>query len=535
MPGSWKASRRDLLVGAGVSVVWFSPAAAAQDAIFVMTEIASGKGQGRVDGPILEFRGIPYGAPTGGRNRYMPPQAPAKWTGVRDCFAGGDAAPQEMSDFRSDYFAITQWDRKLGGGMSEDCLSLDVWTPSVDRSAKKAVLVSFHGGRFSGGSGNAQLYEGKFLALFGDVVVVTVNHRLSSFGYLNLEGLGAPDRFKYAGVAGMLDLVAALRWVRENIESFGGDPSRVMIFGDSGGGSKTSVMMGMPGAAGLFHRAAVQSGSLLRLQSQAAATAIARDTLNHLGIAASNISDIQKLSWKQILAAQSVVGSKRFGPVVGTDAIPEHPFDPTASKYSANVPLIVSTCLEDMGIGAPDYDLDEAGLLSHLEQRFPKRGAEILALYRRRSPGARPFFIQAQAVTDATSRPVAETQALRKAALPGGAPAWMYEWDWRTPAYGGEFGAVHGGDIPASFHSYRDAFFAGGASGKLMADRLASAWVAFAKTGDPNCPILPHWPAFEPVHRATMIFDDDTRVEDDPRGEIRAYWEAHPASAAVAG
>jgi para-nitrobenzyl esterase len=520
-------SRRQVMIGlAGMAS---APAAArAQGGLFRTVETSHGRVEGLAQGGVVEFKGIPYGAPTGGRNRFMPPQAPARWTGVRECHAAGQAAPQAPADFTDPYIQITQWDRNFGGGgVGEDCLSLSVWTPSVDRGAKRAVMVSLHGGGFYGGSGNAQLYDGKFLAAYGDVVVVTVNHRLGSFGHTYLAGVGAPDRFRYAGVAGILDLVAALQWVRENIEGFGGDPGRVMIFGDSGGGRKTSILMGAPSAKGLFHRAAVQSGSVLRLQTEAEGAQLAEELLRELGINKSKIGDLQTLPWKRILEAQIAVGARRFMPSLGTAAIPDHPFDPKASELSADVPLIVSTCLEDAGIRTRAFDLDEAGLRADLEKRFPGRASDIIALYRRRDPGARPFFIQAQVLTDTDDRPRAQAQALRKAAL-GRAPAYMYEWRWRTPVFGGEMGAIHGCDVPASFHSYRDAFFAGSARGKVMADRLATAWVAFAKTGDPNNSLIPHWPAFEPQHRSTMVFDDDTRVEDDPRAELRAYWDANP-------
>src|SRR5471032_983381 len=187
--------------------------------IFQVADTATGKVQGIANGPVWEFKGIPYGAPTGGKNRFMPPQKPAPWKGVRECFAFMPVCPQTQADIRGEYGQLIMWDRQVGG-MGEDCLSLNVWTTSTDRAAKKAVMVSFHGGGFSTGSGNAPGFDGKSLAYYGDVVVVCINHRLASFGYTDLVGAGAPEAFKYAGVCGALDMVASLQWVRDNIENF---------------------------------------------------------------------------------------------------------------------------------------------------------------------------------------------------------------------------------------------------------------------------------------------------------------------------
>ncbi|HEY0436071.1 MAG TPA: carboxylesterase family protein, partial [Phenylobacterium sp.] len=493
--------------------------------IFQVTEIATGKVQGIANGPVWEFRGIPYGAPTGGKNRFMPPQKPAAWKGVRECFAYTSVCPQTQADIRGEYGQLIMWDRQVGG-MGEDCLSLNVWTPNVDRSSKRPVFVSFHGGGFATGSGNAPGFDGKNLAYYADAVVVCVNHRLASFGYTNLVGAGAPDAFRYAGVAGVMDLVASLQWVRDNIESFGGDPSRVMIFGQSGGGAKTSTVLAMPPAKGLFHRAAVQSGSALRLVTPEAGAATAEKFLKQLGIGKANMGDLQKVSWQQVLEAQTASGGN-FSPVIGTDALPRHPFDPTAPPESANVPVIVSTTLEDAALALTNFNLTEDGLRALFDQRWPGKGKELVALYRRYDPGATPFLIQAQAFTDSGARRSAYAQAARKAAL-GGAPAYVYQWNWRTPAYDGQFGAVHGIDVSASFHSYRDGFFAGSTQGKKMADRLASTWAAFVRTGDPNNGHIPPWKPYSDGQRNVMLFDNDTRQEVNPRAEIRAYWDANP-------
>ena len=233
--------------------------------VFSDVETTYGVVQGVSAGPVVSFKGIPYAASTSGAGRFMPPQKPEAWTGVREASAPSVVCPQQPADPRGDYARTIYWDVNVGG-YGEDCLSLNIWTPAAD-DAKRPVLVSFHGGGFAAGSGNNVGYDGAELALWGDVVVVTVNHRLASFGYTYLAGVGAPEEFRYAGVCGLLDLVASLEWVQANIASFGGDPSRVMIFGQSGGGAKTSAVLAMPPARGLFSRAAVQSGSMLRASS----------------------------------------------------------------------------------------------------------------------------------------------------------------------------------------------------------------------------------------------------------------------------
>ncbi len=506
--------------------------------LFTVVETTYGKVQGIVNTGIREFKGIPYGASTTGKNRFMAPKKPSAWAGVRECFAYGQVCPQTPADLRSDYGMMIQWDQQPGG-FGEDCLVLNIWTPGVNDGVKRAVMVSFHGGGFATGSGNAPGYDGAQLAKFGDVVVVTVNHRLASFGYLHVADLEAPPEFAQAGVAGILDLVAALEWVRDNIEKFGGDPQKVMIFGQSGGGAKTSTILATPSAKGLFHCAAVQSGSSLRLSTREQATKRSEVLLTKLGITKNNFADLQKASWQQILEAQQSLGAGPggFSPVMDGSVLPHHPFDPVAPPESAEVPVMISTTLEEAALALTNFDLDDAGLKAMLNQRFNDKADQIYALYRNSSWNAKksPYLIQAQVLTDNGFRRSAITQAERKAAS-GKAPAYMYLWTYECPAFGGKFGAVHGTDVSASFNNYRDSIGGGGSpQQKTLWANFASAFVAFAKTGNPNCPKIPKWPAYDAAARATMVFDNDTRVENDPRGEIRKFWEQMPIPAGPLG
>jgi para-nitrobenzyl esterase len=490
--------------------------------VFVETDTVYGKVQGIQNAGVKEFKGVPYGASTAGRNRFMPPKKPASWKGVRECLAHGQISPQAPADLRSDYAMLIHWDYQPGG-MGEDCLNLNIWTPGLKDNAKRPVLVSFHGGGFTTGSGNAIGYDGAQLARFGNVVVVTVNHRLAALGYTQLADLGAPAEFSYAGCAGIMDLAASLEWVRDNIENFGGDPNNVMIFGQSGGGAKTSSILATPAAKGLFHRAAVQSGSMLKFVPRDRATMGTEALLKQLGIPKSRIADLQKISWQQLLEAQLAAGAGvGTGPVLDGKYLTHDPFDPTAPPESADIPLIVSTTLEDAALSLTNFNLSEADLKALIDKRYQTHGGDILAMYRKYYPEKSPYLIQAMMLTDAGFRRSAIRQAELKAAQGKGA-IYMYQWEWPTPAFGGRYGAVHGLDVSGSFREARE-----GNDAARVADELSSSWVAFARTGDPNNARIPPWATFDAKTRATMIFGTPTQLENDPRSEIRAFWEHMP-------
>lgn len=501
----------------------------AEDALFCVAETTAGRVQGLVTGPVRQFKAIPYGAPTGGRNRFMPPQKPPGWRGLRECFGYGPVSPQVPTAIENIYGQIIHYDLAVAqGGMGEDCLHLNVWTPGLRDGGKRPVLVSLHGGGFHISSGNGTMYDGAQLARHGNVVVVSVTHRLASFGFLDLVDVGTPAEFRHAGAAGIMDLVCALEWVRDNIENFGGDPNCVTIFGQSGGGWKTSVLLGTPAARGLFHRAAVQSGSQLRLQTREEAAAASWALLRKLGLSKSNVATIGDLPWQTLLAAQTAIGALAFGPVLDGDYFSHHPFDPEAPEESASIPLIVSTTLDDAGLFFNNFDLDEAGLEAALTARYGGMGGEILRLYRSKWPDKSPFLLQAQIVTDGGFRRYAYRQAEAKARQ-GHAPVYMYRWDSVSPAFGGRFGAVHASDVSASLANVRDAIIgAGTEQGVMLCEALSAAWLAFAATGDPNTHCLPSWPAFDATTRAVMILDNQTRVENDPHGDIRAFWNSMP-------
>jgi para-nitrobenzyl esterase len=335
-----------------------------------------------------------------------------------------------------------------------------------------------------------------------------------------------------------MDLVASLEWVRDNIERFGGDPSRVMIFGQSGGGAKTSVMLGNPAAKGLFHRAAVQSGSALKLATREESAKLSSALLARLGISPKNAAALRAVPWQDILTAQTAVSfaaGGQFSPVLDGTYFPHHPFDPVAPAESADVPIIVSTMMEDAALRLTNFDLDEKGLHDVVSRRYGDKADAIIAMYRKAWPNKTPYLIQAQIFTDSGFRRSAYAQCERKAAL-GKAPAYAYLWEWPSPGFNGKFGAVHGIDVSASFYNVRDPIVGvGNPEGIQMCKRHASSWVAFATTGDPNNAEVPHWPAYDATNRSTMIFDTNMRVENDPRGEMRNFWASMPPASGPAG
>jgi len=367
------------------------------------------------------------------------------------------------------------------------------------------------------------------------VVVISANHRLGCLGFLNLRDLGAPEEFAAAGSLGIRDLVLALEWVRDNAEAFGGDSSRVMVFGQSGGGWKTSVLLATPAARGLIHRAAVQSGSQLRLQTREESAQFSNALLRELGLTPGTVTRLLDMPWQSILSAQATVGALNFAPVLDGDLLPRHPCDPGAPSESADVPLIISTTLDDASLFFDHFDLDEAGLRQWLESRYPERAQAILKLYRGLWPDTKPFLVFARIVTDSGFRRFAHLHAERKARLQR-APVYCYRFDWATPAVGGLYGAAHATDVAASLGNQRDGIIgAGSAPGDGLCDALSAAWLAFAQQGNPNTPLFPDWPAFELSRRATLIIDTHSRIESDPYAPLRVFWESMPPATGVIG
>ena len=503
---------------------------------FCTVETASGKVRGLISSGIRQFKGVPYAASTTGQLRYRRPQPPSAWIGVRDCFAPGPVSPQAPYDRDNDYARLIQYDLNVAfGGVGEDCLHLCIWTPATGGQYKRPVMFSVHGGAFAIGSGNHPMYDGAKLAQSEDVVVVTVTHRLASFGYLNLADVDPSGEWAEAGVAGLLDLVSALEWVRDNIANFGGDPSCVMLFGQSGGGWKVSTLLGMSAARGLFHRAAIQSGSLTGQISREAAAAMAHAFVRNLGLTRATLHRIREIEWTELLAAQTAIGAASFVPVIDGVHIDAAPLSEAALARGDEVPLIISTTLDDAGLFFSDFNLSKEDLDRLLLARYGDAAKSLGTLYRQYRPAKSPYLLHAQMMTDSGFRRFAHAQAEAKAAR-GHAPVYMYLWEWESPAFDGKFGAVHAMDVSASFHNERDAILGAGSSEAYrMSQDLASTMVAFARNADPNNARIPYWPRFDAGTRATLVFDPRLRVENDPHGALREFWSAMPAASSVLG
>ena len=498
--------------------------------MFPVVETARGKLRGLESGGVSIFRGVSYAADTSGKNRFMPPQPVEPWSGVRDALHWTDVAPQIPGDRRHVYADLIMVDRNPSG-MGEDNLSLNLWTPTIDPNAKKPVIVVLHGGGFYSGSGNSVGMDGEQMARFSDSVVIAINHRLGAFGFLHLAEFGGDD-FATSGTVGMQDIVAALGWVRENVAAFGGDPDRVLVYGQSGGGAKTSVLMAMPGGKGLFQRAGVMSGSALKMMPPEMASATAKRLLDALEIAPGDVRKLQQVPWTTLLETQAGLEAadrargeapRSFAPVVDGITLPRHPWDPDAPSISADVPMIVSSVLDERSYRMGDFAMDEAGLLAFAKERLGERAAEAVAAYRAEDPDAKPFLLAARMDSDLTFRKGAFAQAELKARQ-GGAPVWTYLWTEPSPAVDGRFGAVHGIDVAPSLYNTRGALNGSSPAANELAAAIAGSWAAFAANGDPNNERVPEWKPYSAPRRTTMIFDQDLRVEDDPRAEFRKYW-----------
>jgi para-nitrobenzyl esterase len=489
-----------------------------------VVETTAGRVRGYVQDRVYGFRGIPYGASTAGANRFLPPQKPQAWTGVRDALDIGFRAPQDQDARVPEWFVM---DRTEPQG--EDCLVLNVWTNGLNDGQKRPVMVWLHGGGFTGGSGGFTVYDGANLARTHNVVVVGTNHRLNGFGYLWLGDIGGE---KYAnGNVGMLDIIASLEWVRDNIERFGGDPNAVTVFGQSGGGSKVSTLLGMPAAKGLFHRAIAMSGSQVRSNTREQATRSAQALLTRLNVAPNQLERLHQIPMRQIREIVNAGGNGigGWGPVVDGRTLPAHIFDPVASAISADVPLMIgSTETEQTWNEGQFYDpLSDAELREDVMRalRTDAAGADrVIGVYKKNRPRASNLDIYLILVSDASNfRTGTDTQAERKAAL-GRASVYKYYFQWYSPVRGGMLRSMHTMDVPFVFENHRIAHTELGTGPELqpLADKMAGAWAAFARTGSPNHRLIPNWPAYSSSTRATMVFNNDTKVVNDPYGEEKA-------------
>lgn len=499
-----------------------------------------GNVRGFLDGGVLTFKGVPYGQTTAGVNRWLPAKPPASWTDEYPALVYGGNCPQNLHTWTSaEQTFIQDWD---DGWQSEDLLKLNIWTPSL--TGRRPVMFYIHGGGFSFGSSyELPSHEGAQMARHHDVVQVSVNHRLNILGFFDVSEIGGPAYEDSVNV-GMTDLVAALHWVHENIENFGGDPDRVMIYGQSGGGSKVTTLMGMPSAAGLFHRASAQSGGGGNIPAREQQRELARLVMKDFGLAPNDIESLQKMEWSKLFAAGNAAAAKinppgppmmgpgtpgkpRVGwsPCVDGKVINMRSFFDAAPEVSKNVPLLVGSVSEEgnrmssrpseeewhANLTKAYGDEKATAIIATLKKAYPQKKIQTLSYMCSGSPG-----LNGLAMRNNVAKMARLKHELR------GAPAYAYYFTWQTPILDGLPGAWHTAELQFCFDNTKRCEQGTGNTpeAQTLAKKMASSWATFAATGNPSVGGLT-WEPTDPETNKTMIWGSECRMVDDPDGEAR--------------
>lgn len=498
-----------------------------------------GKVQGFILRGIYNFRGIPYGADTSGKNRFMPPQKPESWTEVKPTVWWGNTAPQIMDNRYGNAWAsfVDHWNYD---DVSEDCLKLNVWTPALADGKKRPVMVWLHGGGYTNGNGIEQDgYDGENLSRKGDIVFVSINHRLGPIGFSDLSGVGG-EKYKDSGNVGALDMVAALEWVKDNIANFGGDPANVTVMGQSGGGAKVCVVAAMPAAKGLIHKAVPLSGSSTKALDQEYSQKLGEYILKEAGLKPAEIDKLQEMPWKDYLllankASQTMAKEMPaapgfrggFAPVADGVNIPKGTFYSEAEGVSADVPMLICSTFHEWGMSRTNPELekitaDEAKNM--LKERagirggFGDKAAEIYDAYAKIFPDKKP--IEIMTLASSNRKGVVETataKAVQKA------PVYVAWFGWEPPMFNGRMRAFHCLDI-CFWYANTDLMLThtgGGARPRKLSEKMSTSLLQFMKTGNPNGGGLPEWPAFTVENGETMVLNDVSEVKNDPDREAR--------------
>jgi para-nitrobenzyl esterase len=493
----------------------------------LIVETRYGKVQGSQQGSIGVWKGIPFAQPPTGQRRFRAPQPPQPWTGVRETIAFGPMAPQ-VPEALGNIAGGADRAAKLPS-VSEDCLYLNIWSPGADHE-KRPVMVWIHGGAFTLGSASDPWYDGTSFAARHDIVVVSLNYRLGILGFAYLKDLAGEDA-AYTGNCGLLDQIAALQWVRENIAAFGGDPDQVTVMGESAGAMSIGTLLGMPAAQGLFQRAVLQSGAGSDLTTRPRATRVTQALLAKLGLETSQLSALADVPLEALLKIQPELGREfggilAYSPIVDGDTLPQHPSAMIAQGSAANVAILAGTNRDEWRLfalmsGGPKVDEEQ------LKQIFGDAAETALTIYTEARADKSPALAWIDLMSDLVFRmPVIR---LAEGQVQQGAPVWVYRFDWESSAFGGVLGAAHAVEIPFVWNvldtEISQRFTGDSPTRQPLADLMHAAWASFIRNGNPTITSLPAWPPYDLERRATMIFNDAAHVVDDPQGQVRVLWK----------
>jgi para-nitrobenzyl esterase len=475
------------------------------------------------------WKGIPFVQPPTGTRRFRAPQPPVPWTGVRETTTFSPIAPQVPAMGASMVGALGAERAVDQRPMSEDCLYLNIWSPGADQE-KRPVMVYIHGGAFTLGSASDPWYDGTSFAANHNLVVVSLNYRLGILGFVSVQDLAGADT-GYTANCALLDQIAALEWVRDNIAAFGGDPDQVTVMGESAGAMSIGALLGMPAAHGLFQRAILQSGAAGNLTTRLQATTVARALLAKLGLETSQLSTIAEVPVETLLKIQPELGRefggvRAYSLVIDGETLPKHPLAMIAQGSAAQVPILAGTNRDEwrlfaMMSGGPKVDEQQ------LKQLFGDAAEPALALYTETRDDQSPELAWIDIMSDLIFRIPAIR--LAEGQVRQGAPVWMYRFDWESPAFGGVLGAAHAMDIPFVWNTLDmplSRMFTGDSPARQeLSDLMHASWASFIRSGTPAIGSLPAWPPYDLDRRATMIFSDVPCQVDDPQGQIRALWK----------
>ncbi len=505
-----------------------------------VTDTIYGKVKGFILRDIFTFRGIPYGADTSGENRFMPPQKPEPWSEIRPALWWGNSAPQIMDNRYANVYAsfVDHWNYD---DVSENCLAINVWTPGYNDGKQRPVIVWLHGGGFTNGNGIEQDgYKGENLSRYGDIVFCSLNHRLGPLGFTNLAGIGG-EKYAASGNVGMLDIVAALEWIRDNISNFGGDPGNVTIIGQSGGGAKVTTLTAMPSARGLFHKAVVLSGASTQAGDKEYTEKLGAYVLKEAGLTTSQIDKLHQLPWKEYYEIATRASSKLleetgpddgimrrgFNPSVDGVFLPQHPYYPEAAPTAAEIPMIICSTFNEMSPNLTDPSLENI-TLEEVKERIKERmgfypgmgeqSGEVVDAYAKAFPEYKPVEIWSMIISNRQ-----RTIALADVKSKQPAPVYLAWFGWQPPLFDNRMRARHCLDICFWFYN-TDLMLThtgGGARPRKLSAKMAGSLLQFMKTGDPNEGGLPEWPRYTSEDGETMILDDVSEVKNDPDREAR--------------